>query len=92
MAVALGVFSGRAFYTVSWLGERVTADLRNAVYSHVLRQSPSSLRPRRPAKCCPSDHRHHAGADGGGLVARMGLRNAVLGVGALAMLVFTNPW
>ena len=25
---------------VSWLGERVTADLRNAVYAHVVRQSP----------------------------------------------------
>jgi len=28
------------FYTVSWVGERVTADLRNAVYSRVLAQSP----------------------------------------------------
>jgi ATP-binding cassette subfamily B protein len=28
------------FYTVSWIGERVTADLRNAVYRRVLGQSP----------------------------------------------------
>jgi len=28
------------FYTVSWIGERVTADLRSAVYARVLRQSP----------------------------------------------------
>lgn len=28
------------YYTVSWVGERVTADLRNAVYGHVLTQSP----------------------------------------------------
>jgi ATP-binding cassette subfamily B protein len=28
------------FYTVSWIGERVTADLRNAVYARVLAQSP----------------------------------------------------
>jgi ATP-binding cassette subfamily B protein len=28
------------FYTVSWVGERVTADLRNAVYARVLAQSP----------------------------------------------------
>jgi ATP-binding cassette, subfamily B, bacterial len=28
------------FYTVSWVGERVTADLRNAVYARVLGQSP----------------------------------------------------
>jgi len=31
VAVALGLFSAARFYTVSWLGERVTADLRNAV-------------------------------------------------------------
>ena len=28
------------FYLVSWLGERVTADLRRAVYDHVLGMSP----------------------------------------------------
>jgi ATP-binding cassette subfamily B protein len=28
------------FYTVSWIGERVTADLRTAVYARVLAQSP----------------------------------------------------
>jgi ATP-binding cassette subfamily B protein len=28
------------YYTVSWVGERVTADLRSAVYARVLRQSP----------------------------------------------------
>ena len=28
------------YYTVTWLGERVTADLRSAVYSRVLAQSP----------------------------------------------------
>ena len=36
VAVALGLFSAGRFYMVSWLGERVTADLRNAVYGHVL--------------------------------------------------------
>ncbi|HRA81484.1 MAG TPA: ABC transporter transmembrane domain-containing protein, partial [Thauera sp.] len=28
------------YYTVSWVGERVTADLRSAVYARVLGQSP----------------------------------------------------
>ncbi|HEX2547488.1 MAG TPA: ABC transporter transmembrane domain-containing protein, partial [Ramlibacter sp.] len=41
VAVALGLFSAGRFYLVSWLGERVTADLRNAVYAHVLEQSPA---------------------------------------------------
>jgi ATP-binding cassette subfamily B protein len=40
VAAALGTVSAARFYVVSWLGERITADLRNAVYAHVLRQSP----------------------------------------------------
>ena len=40
VAVVLGVATAARFYMVSWLGERVTADIRSAVYSHVLQQSP----------------------------------------------------
>ena len=40
-AVLFGVFAALRFYLVTWLGERVTADLRNAVYRHVVRQSPA---------------------------------------------------
>ena len=32
------------YYTVNWVGERVTADLRCAVYSRVLAQSPQFFR------------------------------------------------
>ena len=31
VAAALGVFSAARFYVVSWLGERITADLRNEI-------------------------------------------------------------
>ncbi len=40
VGAALGLFSAARFYMVTWLGERVTADLRTAVYAHVLQQSP----------------------------------------------------
>ena len=40
VGAALGLFSALRFYMVTWLGERVTADLRNDVYAHVVRQSP----------------------------------------------------
>ena len=36
----LAIATAARFYMVSWLGERVTADIRSAVYAHVLRQSP----------------------------------------------------
>ena len=43
LACVLAIATAARFYSVSWLGERVTADLRAAVYTHVLRQSPEFL-------------------------------------------------
>ncbi|TCS34726.1 ATP-binding cassette subfamily B protein [Paucimonas lemoignei] len=40
VACVLALATAARFYVVSWLGERVTADLRNAVYRHVVEQSP----------------------------------------------------
>ncbi|WP_312552293.1 ABC transporter transmembrane domain-containing protein [Massilia sp.] len=40
VAAVLGIATAARFYMVSWLGERVTADIRSAVYSHVVHQSP----------------------------------------------------
>ncbi len=40
VATVLGIATAARFYMVSWLGERVTADIRGAVYSHVVNQSP----------------------------------------------------
>lgn len=40
VACVLAVATAARFYMVSWLGERVTADLRSAVYAHVVQQSP----------------------------------------------------
>jgi len=40
VACVLAVATAARFYSVSWLGERVTADLRSAVYGHVVNQSP----------------------------------------------------
>ncbi|MET0323520.1 MAG: ABC transporter transmembrane domain-containing protein, partial [Duganella sp.] len=40
LATVLALATAARFYTVSWLGERVTTDIRDAVYSHVVTQSP----------------------------------------------------
>jgi ATP-binding cassette subfamily B protein len=93
VAVALGIFSAGRFYMVSWLGERVTADLRNAVYAHVLRQSPEFFETTQTGEVLSrltTDTTLVQTVVGSSL--SMGLRNAVMGVGALAMLVWTNPW
>ena len=93
VAAALGLFSAGRFYTVSWLGERVTADLRNAVYSHVLRQSPEFFETTQTGEVLSrltGDTTLVQTVVGSSL--SMGLRNAVMGAGALAMLVYTNPY
>ena len=93
VAVALGLFSAARFYTVSWLGERITADLRNAVYSHVLRQSPAFFETTQTGEVLSrltADTTLVQTVVGSSL--SMGLRNAVMGIGALAVLVWTNPY
>ncbi len=40
VACVLAIATALRFHMVSWLGERVTADLRDAVYRHVVLQSP----------------------------------------------------
>jgi ATP-binding cassette, subfamily B, bacterial len=52
VAAALGAFSAARFYMVSWLGERITADLRNAVYATCCARARNSSRAPRPARCC----------------------------------------
>ena len=93
VAAALGLFSAGRFYMVSWLGERVTADLRNAVYSHVLKQSPEFFETTQTGEVLSrltGDTTLVQTVVGSSL--SMGLRNAVMGVGAIAMLIYTNPY
>ena len=40
-SVIFGVFAALRFYLVTWLGERVVADLRSAVYRRVVRMDPT---------------------------------------------------
>ena len=93
VAVALGLFSAARFYMVSWLGERVTADVRNAVYAHVLEQSPEFFETTQTGEVLSrlsADTTLVQTVVGSSL--SMGLRNTVMGVGALAMLIWTNPY
>ncbi|MBX3586820.1 MAG: ATP-binding cassette domain-containing protein [Ramlibacter sp.] len=93
VAAALGLFSASRFYLVSWLGERITADLRNAVYAHVLRQSPEFFETTQTGEVLSrltTDTTLVQTVVGSSL--SIGLRNTVMGIGALGMLVWTNPY
>ena len=92
VGVALGVFSAARFYMVSWIGERVTADVRNAVYAHVVRQSPEFFESAQTGEVLSrltTDTTLVQTVVGSSL--SMGLRNTVMGIGAMAMLIVTNP-
>jgi ATP-binding cassette subfamily B protein len=93
VGAALGVFSAARFYMVSWLGERITADLRSAVYAHVVEQSPEFFESTQTGEVLSrltTDTTLVQTVVGSSL--SMGLRNLVMGIGALAILVITNPY
>jgi ATP-binding cassette subfamily B protein len=93
VGAALGVFSAARFYTVTWLGERITADLRNAVYAHVVKQSPEFFETTQTGEVLSrltTDTTLVQTVVGSSL--SMGLRNTVMGMGALIALVVTNPY
>ncbi len=92
VAMAMGVFSALRFYLMSWLGERVTVDVRNAVYRHVLQQSPAFFETTQTGEVLSrltTDTTLVQTVVGSSF--SMGLRSLVMGLGALAMLVWSNP-
>lgn len=47
LGALLAIFSSLRFFLVSWIGERVVADLRSAIFSHVLSLTPSYFEENR---------------------------------------------
>ena len=91
VAVVLGLASATRFYFVSWIGERVTADLRNAVYAHITTLSPAFFEVTRTGEVLS-----RLTADVTliktvvGSSASIALRNAFMFVGSAFMLVYTS--
>ena len=92
ISIATGLLTSARFYMVSWLGERVTADLRDAVYAHLLRQDAlffESLPTGDVLSRLVADTTLVQSVVGSSL--SMGLRNAVLCVGGMVMLILASP-
>ncbi|ECI7685972.1 ABC transporter, partial [Salmonella enterica subsp. enterica] len=92
IAAVLALASASRYYFVVTLGERVVADIRRDVFSHVIALSPAFF------------DRSHSGeivsrlsADATqiksavGATASVALRNILLGLGAVAMMIYTSP-
>jgi ATP-binding cassette subfamily B protein len=91
VACILAVATAARFYMVSWLGERVTADLREAVYSHVVTQSPQFFETTQTGEVLSrltTDTTLIQTLVGTSI--SMALRNALLFAGGLIMLFITS--
>ena len=92
VAAVLGMASATRFYLVTWIGERITADVRSRVFSHVLSLSPSFFETMRTGEVLS-----RLTADTTlvqtviGSSASFALRNLVLSLGSLAMMAVTSP-
>ena len=90
--VVLAIASASRFFLISWIGERVVADLRRAVYDHVLSLSPSFFEITRVGEILSRLTTDTTliqvvvGSSGS-----MAVRNVLLLVGGLVMLVVTSP-
>ncbi|MFC4158476.1 ABC transporter transmembrane domain-containing protein [Chitinimonas lacunae] len=79
------------FYMVSWLGERITADLRRRVYDHLLALPPSFFEEARTGEVLSRLTNDTAQIETVvGSSASMALRNALMLVGGLIMLLLTS--
>ncbi|MGL1832890.1 ABC transporter transmembrane domain-containing protein [Rhodocyclaceae bacterium SMB388] len=79
------------FYNVSWLGERVTADLRQMVFDHLLSLPPSWFEAGRTGEVISrltSDTAQIESVIGSSL--SIALRNALLLIGGLIMMLTTS--
>lgn len=90
LALALGTFS--RFYLVSWIGERCVADLRRAVFDHLLSLHPGFFEDNRSAEIqsrLTTDTTLLQSVIGSSL--SMFLRNLLMVIGGIVLLFVTNP-
>ena len=102
LLVSIGVFAAiilllaagtyARYYFVSWVGERVSADIREAVYANLVRMHPGFFEINRPTEIMSritTDTTLLQTVVGAS--ASIALRNALMFVGGVALLFVTNP-
>ena len=91
VAAVLGIATATRFYFVTWLGERVIADIRKAVFNHVLSLTPAFFEITRTGEVLS-----RLTADTTliqtviGSSASVAMRNLVMLTGGLVLLFFTS--
>ncbi len=91
-AVVFGVFAALRFYLVTWLGERVVADLRSDVYGRVIRMDPTFFEVTRTGEVLSRLTTDTTLVQSiAGVNLSITLRSIIQLVGALALLIATSP-
>jgi ATP-binding cassette subfamily B protein len=92
VVIVMAIATSFRFYFVSWLGERVVADVRTAVQRNLLRLAPSFFEENRPSEIAS-----RLTADTTiieqvvGTTVSVALRNVVMGTGGLIYLFALSP-
>ncbi|MFT0622612.1 ABC transporter transmembrane domain-containing protein [Ectopseudomonas guguanensis] len=90
LALAFGTYT--RFYLVSWIGERVVADIRRRVFDHLIELHPGFYESNRSSEIqsrLTADTTLLQSVIGSSL--SMALRNLIMLVGGSVLLVVTNP-
>jgi ATP-binding cassette subfamily B protein len=91
-AVLFSVFAALRYYLVTWLGERVVADIRNAVYRRVIYMDPTFFEVTKTGEVLSrltTDTTLVQSISGVGL--SIALRSTINLLGGLTMLILTSP-
>jgi ATP-binding cassette subfamily B protein len=91
VAVLFGAFAAMRFYLVTWLGERVVADVREAVYRNVIRMDPQFFEVTRTGEVLSrltTDTTLVQSISGVGI--SIALRSSINLVGATVMMAITS--
>ncbi len=92
IVLVLAIASALRFYFVSWLGERVVADIRSATQANLLRQAPRFFEENRPSEIASRLTADTAIVEQVvGSTVSVALRNMVTAIGGLAYLFALAP-
>ncbi|PHQ72286.1 MAG: ABC transporter [Sneathiella sp.] len=92
VVAALAVATFGRFYLVSWIGERVIADIRKAVFNHVLTLNPAFFEITRTGEVLSrltTDTTLIQSVIGSSI--SVALRNLLLFIGGISLLIYTSP-
>lgn len=92
LAVLLAIGTYARFYLVSWIGERISADLRRAVFTHVIELHPGFFETNQSGEIqsrITTDTTLLQTVIGSSV--SMALRNMLMFVGGLVWMFITNP-